>query len=159
MDWERVLVLLKDIAPSVTPVAAAVFSSILVDYPDDHLIIVVLANREAAGPSIGRDLARAALQLPGKKLLDLPVAPAEAAALSGTFESDEGKFEQFVQDGKVHFRVPGQSGSGGVLYRQSDTVYALPDGQEVHALIRNGRLVWGMLYSGGLMMDAVYRVR
>jgi CubicO group peptidase (beta-lactamase class C family) len=137
------------------------FSSILVEYPDDHLIMVVLANRAGgASLSTGRDLARAALELPEKKLLDLPVAPAEAAALSGTFDSDEGKFEQFVQNGKVHFRVLGQSGSDGVLYRQSDTVYALPDGQEeVHALIRNGQLVWGMVYSCGLMMDAVYRVR
>lgn len=135
------------------------FSSILVEYPDDHLIIVVLANRENAGIPIGMKLARAALRLPEKKLLDLPVAPSETAALSGTFDSDEGKIEQFVQNGQVHFRLPGQSGSNGVVYRQSEKVYALPGGQEVHALIRDGRMEWGLLYSCGLMMDAKYRVR
>jgi len=135
------------------------FSSILVEYPDDHLIIVVLANREDAGIPIGMGIARAALQLPKKTLLDLPVASLEAAALNGTFESDEGQIEQFVQNGQVHYRLPGQSGSGDVLYRQSASVYALPDGEEVHALIRDGRVEWGFVYSCGLMMDAMYRVQ
>jgi len=59
----------------------------------------------------------------------------------------------------VQFRLPGQSGSAGVLYRQSENVYALPSGQEVRLVIRNGRVEWGVLYSCGLMMDAKYRVQ
>src|SRR5262249_8548473 len=134
------------------------FSSILVEFPDDHVIVAVLTNTEGQAIAIGRELAAALLQLPGKKLLDLPVPAAEEAALTGTFDSDEGTFEQFVENHQVRFRTPGQPNSG-VLYRQSDNIYALPGGQELHIIMRNGRLDWGLLYSCGLMMDAVYRIR
>jgi hypothetical protein len=135
------------------------FSSILVEFPDDHVILAVLTNTEGPAIAIGRELAAAVLQLPGKRLLDLPVPAAEEAALTGTFDSDEGPIEQFVENHQVRFRIPGQQNSGGVLYRQSDNIYALPGGQEVHIIMRNGRVEWGLLYSCGLMMDAKYRTR
>jgi CubicO group peptidase (beta-lactamase class C family) len=135
------------------------FSSILVEYPDDHLIIVVLANREGANMAVAPQLARTALHLTEKKLLDLPVAPSEAAALNGTFDSDEGKVDLFVQNGQLHFRLSTPSNIEGVSYRQSDNVFALPGGREVHMLLRQGRMEWTIMYGCGLMMDAKYRVR
>ncbi|MCA1818431.1 MAG: hypothetical protein LC746_18995, partial [Acidobacteria bacterium] len=74
----------------------------------------------------------------------------------GTFDSDEGTVENFAREGKLHYRVP--PSREGVLLRQSENVYAVNENTEVHFVIRGGRATWGIVYTGGLMMDAVRRV-
>jgi hypothetical protein len=37
-------------------------------------------------------------------------------------------------------------------------VYAINENTEAHFLVRGGRAEWSMVYIGGLLMDAKYRV-
>ena len=138
------------------------FRPLLESFPDDHLTIVILMNMgDAASPSpvaVAPEIARAALGLAKKNtLLDLPVPGAELAALSGKYDSDEGPVEIFAHDGKLHYRIPG-SQIEGVLLRQAENVYAIDENAEAHFLVRGGRAEWSMVYIGGLLMDAKYRV-
>ena len=138
------------------------FNSVLESFPEDHLTIVVLMNTGyGAGPplAVGSAIARAMFGLPEKKLLrDLPVPQEELAALVGKCDSDEGLVENFEQDGKLHFRLPGKPIEG-VLLRQAANTYAVNENTEVHFLLRNGRSTWAIVYFDGLMLDAKPRVR
>jgi hypothetical protein len=137
------------------------FRPLLESFPDDHLTIVILMNMgDAASPSpvaVAPEIAQAALGLKKNAQLDLPVPGAELAALSGKYDSDEGPVEIFARDGKLHFRIPG-SEIEGVLRRQAENVYAIDENTEAHFLVRGGRAEWSMVYIGGLLMDAKYRV-
>jgi D-alanyl-D-alanine carboxypeptidase len=137
------------------------FRVLLESFPDDHLTIVILMNMgDAASPSpvaVAPEIARAALGLKKNALLDLPVSGAELAALSGKYDSDEGPVEIFARDGKLHYRIP-DSQIEGVVRRQAENVYAIDENTEAHFLVRGGRAEWSMVYIGGLLMDAKYRV-
>jgi D-alanyl-D-alanine carboxypeptidase len=137
------------------------FRVLLESFPDDHLTIVILMNMgDAASPSpvaVAPEIARAALGLKKNALLDLPVPDAELAALSGKYDSDEGPVEIFARDGKLHYRIPG-SQIEGVVRRQAENVYAIDENTEAHFLVSGGRAAWTMVYIGGLLMDAKYRV-
>jgi hypothetical protein len=115
---------------------------------------------DAASPSpvaVAPEIARAALGLKQEALLDLPVPGAELAALSGKYDSDEGPVEIFARDRKLHFRIPG-SQIEGVMQRQAENMYAIDEHTEAHFLVKGGRAAWSMVYVGGLLMDAKYRV-
>jgi len=139
------------------------FNAVMASFPDDHLSIVVLMNsRSGAGPSLALSaaIARALLGLPEKKTLrDLPVPNEELASLSpGTFTSDEGTVENFPRNGKLFFRdLP--SRAEGPLLRQGENVYAVNENTEVHFVVSQHRATWAIVYTGGLMMDAVRRVK
>lgn len=137
------------------------FRNVLESFPDDHLTIVILMNLGDAGaPSpiaIAAEIARATLGLKKNTLLDLPVPDAELAALSGKYDSDEGPVEIFGRDGKLHFRIPGTPIEG-VVQRQAENVYAINENTEARFLITGGRAQWSMVYTGGLLLDAKYRV-
>lgn len=142
------------------------FNAVLETFPDDHLTIVVLMNsRSGAGPSLalGESIARVMLGLLERKALrDLPVPQAELTALVGSYDSDEGSVENFAgpegQNAKLHFRVPGTKIEG-VMLRQAPNVYALNETTEVHFLLGRGHPTRAVVYVGGLMMDAKFRVR
>jgi CubicO group peptidase (beta-lactamase class C family) len=137
------------------------FRPLLESFPDDHLTIVILMNMgDAASPSpvaVAPEIARAALELKKNALLDLPVPGAELAALSGKYDSDEGSVEIFARDGKLHYRIPG-SQIEGVVRRQAENVYAIDENTEAHFVMSGGHAQWSMLYIGGLLLDAKYRV-
>lgn len=136
------------------------FSSVLETFPDDHLTVVVLINTESGSAlATATSIARAALGLPDKTLRDLPLSKEEQAALPGSFDSDEGTIEQFVLNDRLRFRLPKENGDGIPLLKQAENVYATDKDNEVHYLIRDGRAAWGVLYAGGLMMDAKRRGR
>jgi len=128
------------------------FNAILEDFPDDHLIVVVLTNSGAAFPTAAA-VARAALASSPPRPVDLPLTSEEAAALPGTFDSDEGPIEQFVRDGRLRFRIPGQPGDYPLL-RQADGSFVADDTTVVRYRIRDGKAVWGFAYEAGLMLDA-----
>lgn len=46
----------------------------------------------------------------------------------------------------------------GVLRRQAENVYAINDNTEARFVMSGGRAEWSMVYIGGLMLDAKYRV-
>jgi CubicO group peptidase (beta-lactamase class C family) len=137
------------------------FRNVFESFPDDHLTIVILMNLgDAASPppvAIAAEIARAALGLKKNALLDLPVPGAELAALSGKYDSDEGPVEIFARDGKLHFRIPGRQIEG-VVRRQAENVYAINENTEAHFVMSGGHARWSMLYIGGLLLDAKYRV-
>src|SRR6478672_3203494 len=137
------------------------FRNVFESFPDDHLTIVILMNLgDAASPpplATAAEIARAALGLKKNALLDLPVPGAELAALSGKYDSDEGPVEIFARDGKLHFRIA-QTKTEGVLLRQAKNVYAIDENIEVHFVMSGGHAQWSMLYIGGLLLDAKYRV-
>jgi D-alanyl-D-alanine carboxypeptidase len=136
------------------------FCSVLESFPGDHLTIVVLMNTgSGAGPPVvmATEIARTALGLKKNALLDLPVLPAELAAITGKYDSDDGIVEHFGRDGKLHYRIP-DSPIEGVLRRQAENVYAVDENTEVHFLVRGGHAEWEMVYNGGLFMGGSYRV-
>jgi len=137
------------------------FRNVFESFPDDHLTIVILMNIGDRGlPSpiaAAADIARAALGLKKNLPLDLPVPDAELTALSGKYDSDDGPVEIFARDGKLHFRIPGTPVEG-VVRRQAENVYAIDDHTEAHFQVKNGRAEWSIVYIGGLLLDAKYRL-
>ena len=139
------------------------FAAALESFPEDRLTVVVLVNtgNGASLPlSFAAAIARLVLGLPEKKTLrDLTVPQEELATMApGTFNSDEGTVEIFARDGKLFYRDQ-PSRAEGPLLRQSENVYAVNENTEVHFVIRGGRATWGNVYTGGLMMDAIRRMR
>jgi CubicO group peptidase (beta-lactamase class C family) len=135
------------------------FRTVLENFPDDHLTIVVLINTEG-GPalSIAAAIARAALRIPPSPLLDLPLSAQEVSDLPGTYDSDEGPVRVFVRDGKLRFS-PGSSPESMTLLRQTENIYALDENNEVRFLVNRGHAQWGVHYAGGLMLDPKYFVK
>jgi D-alanyl-D-alanine carboxypeptidase len=138
------------------------FAAALESFPDDHLTVAVLVNSEVgAGPALilASTIARFILGVPAENALrDLPVPKEELTSLLGAFNSDEGTVENFARDGKLHFRDQ-PTGAEGLLRRQAENVYALDENLKIHFLVRDRRATWAIVYTGGLMMDAVRRVR
>jgi len=137
------------------------FRNVFESFPDDHLTIVILTNLGDAGSpppvAVAAEIARAALGLKKNALLDLPVPDVELAALGGKYDSDEGPVELSARDGKLHYRIPGTQIEG-LVRRQAENLYAIDENTEAHFLLRGGRATWCMVYTGGLLMDAKYRV-
>jgi len=138
------------------------FGNAMVYYPDDDLSVVVLTNTGSdAGPALAlaTAIARPLLGLPEKKEpVNLDVPADELAALTGTFESDDATVENFAKDGKLHFRVR-PNGPEGVLLRQSKNVYSLTPDVEIRFVVRDGHASYGLVYTGGLLMDVARPVR
>lgn len=137
------------------------FRSALMSFPDDHLTIAVLMNIDNPSQSplaVAARIAQEVLGIAPKTIAELPVPPEELAALTGvTFDSDDGKVENFASGGKVHFRIPDPKFEG-ALQRIAPNVYTFADGAEIHFVVRDGRAVWAMVYRGGFLADAKYAV-
>ena len=65
--------------------------------------------------------------------------------------------EIFARDGKLHFRIPGTPIEG-IARRQAENVYAINENTEARFLLNGGKAEWSMVYIGGLLLDAKYRV-
>ena len=66
--------------------------------------------------------------------------------------------ENFARDEKLYYRdLPTRE--EGVLPRQAANRYAVNENTEVHFVVRDGSATWAIVYTGGLMMDAIRRVR
>ncbi|MFN2579305.1 MAG: serine hydrolase domain-containing protein [Pyrinomonadaceae bacterium] len=139
------------------------FAAALESFPDDHLTVVVLVNTGNGADlplSLAAAIARLMLGLSEQKTVrDLTVPQQELAALApGTFNSDEGTVENFAREGKLFYRDL-TSRSEGPLLRQSANVYAVNENTEVRFVVRRGQATWALVYTGGLMMDVVRRVK
>jgi D-alanyl-D-alanine carboxypeptidase len=86
------------------------FSSMLSGYPDDSLIIVVLANNDGANPGrVAQRIARAAFGIAEPAVRDLPVTAAERARFAGTYRlSDELSLKVFTQGDSLMAQATGQ---------------------------------------------------
>jgi CubicO group peptidase (beta-lactamase class C family) len=138
------------------------FRAVLETFPDDHLTIVVLMNTGNGSdlPALmGAEIFRAATGSQMPTPLDLTVPTNELSAIANTrFDSDDGTVEQLEKNGKLCFRVPGSNFEGALL-RRAENVYNVQDTNfEVRFVVRDGRAIWGQVYTGGLFMDAKYRV-
>jgi CubicO group peptidase (beta-lactamase class C family) len=135
------------------------FRTVMATFPEKHLTIAVLANTEDA-PSIpiAAAIARLAFGLPEERLLDLPVPQEELDGSLGTFDSDDGMIRVFARDGKLRGIPSNLTGEGTLMRRQAPYTYALDGDHVIRCYPRNGKVEWGVLYSGGLMMDPKRRV-
>ena len=119
----------------------------------------MLANTEGApSVTVAAAIARLALGLPEEPLLDLAIPKEELDAFPGTFDSDEGPVRLFARDGKLRAIEDNQTGEGTLLRRQAPYAYAIDKDHIIHFFTRNGKVEWGVLYAGGLMMDPKRRV-
>jgi CubicO group peptidase (beta-lactamase class C family) len=138
------------------------FGNAMLFYPDDDLSVVVLTNTGSnAGTALAlaTAIARPLLGLPETNApANLSVPADELAALTGTFESDEGTVETFAKEGKLHFRVH-PAGAEGILLRQSKNVFSVSPDIRVRFVVRDGRAQYSFLYTGGLLMDVARRVQ
>ncbi|MFL6373921.1 MAG: serine hydrolase domain-containing protein [Pyrinomonadaceae bacterium] len=135
------------------------FGSVLLNYPNDHLTVVVLMNTGSsshAALEIAAKIGRMILKVTPEKQVDLPVPADELNVLPGFYDSDEGPVEVFTDNSKLHFRIPGTEVSG-ILKRQGRNWYAVNSDTEVHFLVRNGNCVWNSVYLDGLFMDSKRR--
>ena len=138
------------------------FRAMVETFPEDHLTIVVLMNTgngSDAGAIMGADIYRAVMGLMPPKVLDLPVPARELAAIiNARLDSDDGPVESFSKEGKLFFRIPGTSFELPML-RRAENVFNVQDvNTMVLFTIRDGHVIWGQAYAGGLFMDAKYRV-
>lgn len=102
------------------------FSSMLSAYPDDSLIVVVLANSEDANTGrIAQRIARAAFGLTEPVVRDLPVSAAEATRFAGNYRlNDALDLRVFARGDSLMMQATGQGASrllsqGGGVFRAS----------------------------------------
>ena len=137
------------------------YATALASFPDDHVTVVVLMNTDVGSGTplrLAGAIARAALGLPEKKVRDLGVPARELAAISGIYESDDGRIETFGRDGKLYFRqLP--AGAEAPLRREGEDLYAVDENTEVRFYERDGRAQWVVAYTGGLMTGASRHVK
>ena len=134
------------------------FNTALEYFPNDQLTVVVLTNTDNHGAaSLAGALARSAFELGPSNLTDSAVPDAEAAALTGVFESDDGAIESYRCGEKLCGKPPGAP-QGRALRRQGPFRYAADADTEVRFQQNPRGSEWGFVYTGGLLVDAKRRV-
>ena len=112
------------------------FASALITFPDDTLIIAVLANSEDANATrIGQRIARAALGIPEPVVRDLPLTAAERAAYEGTYQLRDVRLRIFARGDSLLGQASGQASFG--LLAQGDHTFVAtfdPDTRVVFAM-------------------------
>jgi D-alanyl-D-alanine carboxypeptidase len=137
------------------------FRNVLFRFPDDDLTIVVLTNTDGGEPSAGliaSRIARAVLGIADELLRDEPLPSALGEELSGTFESAEGAMIVSVRDGKLGFQSAPQGPFTPLRYQGKRAFAILPDVTLI-MMPDSGKAQWGVLYVGGIFIDAGRRVR
>jgi len=133
------------------------FTSILQSFPDEGVTIAVLSNTDgAAVANVAARIARAVFRIEPRDLLDLSVPAAEAQALTGTFDSDEGGVEAVPCGDKMCFRFAGGPVQGG-MKRQAAFEYAVDANTAIRFHQRAGFADWAFVYHAGFLTDAKYR--
>ncbi|HMD36005.1 MAG TPA: serine hydrolase domain-containing protein [Vicinamibacterales bacterium] len=135
------------------------YKIILESFPDDGVMIAVLSNTETASvAAVAGALARAALGLEPREPTDSPVPPAEALAIAGTFDSDEGPIELFTCADRICFRSP-DGAVRGTQKRRAPFAYDVGPEVVVRFDRRVGRPDWVFVYSAGLLTDGKRRTK
>jgi CubicO group peptidase (beta-lactamase class C family) len=133
------------------------FTSILQSFPDDGVTIAVLSNTDGARvANVSAQIASTIFGIEHHDPQDLSVPAAEAQAVTGTFDSDEGPVETLPCGDKMCFRIPGSGVQSGVK-RQAPFVYALDANTTVRFHQRAARADWAFVYRAGFLSDAKYR--
>jgi len=135
------------------------FQNVFVRYPDDDLTIVILTNTYPGSPSpqlIAARIAREVLGIPPPSIRDEPL-PSDVADLLGTFASSEGSVLVSVRDGKLGFQPEGKGPFIPVHYL-GDRKFAITPDDVVVMFPSRGKVMWGVLYQGGILMDVTRRV-
>lgn len=101
--------------PAILPIGVlAGFTSVLAYFPEQDLIIVVLANsRHAWVQTLVRQMAQAVMGLPAPVEHDLPVAAAVAKRLVGNYDDRMFKFRVYLQSDNSTFTSPSWAIHGG----------------------------------------------
>jgi CubicO group peptidase (beta-lactamase class C family) len=132
------------------------FLTVLDDYPDDSLSVVVLANSESARPGrLAQEIARVVLGIPAPRVLDLPLTVADRTRFTGTYALGPLQVRVSEAGGKLQAQATGQNAFG--LRWQGDSTF-------VAAFDENVRLVFQpagqpqaksfVLYQGGITQTA-----
>jgi len=88
------------------------FRSQKASYPDDSLIVVVLANNETDLPDrLEKTITRWALELPVEPPQDVPIAAADLARLAGAYGQADQGIRIFPEDGRLMLQLPGDQPS------------------------------------------------
>jgi hypothetical protein len=143
------------------------FTNVLLALPDDDLTIVVLTNSSQGGAlGLAGGIASAVLALPEPAVTDGPVPVGERDAITGSYESDEGKVEVFADPKGLRLRpltsdgapaAAGPAGSGLPLHRLGPWRYAVDAHTTVAFQASPGRTRWATHYVWGLFMGAAER--
>jgi D-alanyl-D-alanine carboxypeptidase len=133
------------------------FSASLITFPAQHLTVVVLTNTGNGGAiPLAAAIARSAFEIGPPALRDSSVPAAEAAAVSGVFDSDSGAIEIYRCGRALCARPPGTE-QGQALRRQQAFTYAVDPDLEIRFQPDRRPSVWVFAYNGGLLMDAKRR--
>ena len=128
------------------------FSTDLANYPDDSLVIVVLANSEDANATrLSVRIARAALGIPEPVVRDLPLSAADRARFEGSYRlTDALTLRVFSQGDSLMSQATGQS-SFRLLY-QGEREFRPSFDNNVRVVFEvdaSGRATTLILYQGG----------
>ncbi len=137
------------------------FHSKLEIFPDDRLVIAVLANTGGGlVDEVADKLARAAMHLPEPKILDLPLTEEQAAPYQGRFEFADVpvKLEFRYQDGRLHVANVPADGSPPTfrpLRYQGNHVFLAPEVRARLTFTVDGGKATGLqAEQGGLTLQA-----
>ena len=133
------------------------FSASLITFPAEQLTVAVLTNTGNGGAiPLAAAIARSAFEMAPLALRDSSVPGAEAAAITGVFDSDTGAIEIYACGKAVCARPPGAA-KGQPLKRQGAFSYAVDPDLEIRFPPNRRPSEWVFAYNGGLLMDAKRR--
>jgi CubicO group peptidase (beta-lactamase class C family) len=132
------------------------FLSILDDYPDDSLSVVVLANSESARPGrLAQEIARVVLGAPAAAVADLPLGAADRSRFAGTYALGPLQVRVFETGGRLQAQATGQSAFG--LRWQGDSTFVAAFDDDVRLVFQPAGQPQAkafVLYQGGITQTA-----
>ena len=103
------------------------FTSVLVYFPKQDLIIAALTNsRHALLQTVVERVARAVIGLKEPKLLDLPISAIQLGRVVGNYDDAMFKFRIYAESGQLYIHVP-DFGSPQRLQYQGGEMFATPE--------------------------------
>jgi CubicO group peptidase (beta-lactamase class C family) len=138
--------------------------SVLARYPDDDVTIVVLVNTDGADEdalTVAGNVARVVLELGEPELVDLPVAPADAAAYGGTYQRSADRFRIYPEAGHLRRAVEGSDRPPGKLLHQGQGSFAFTVAYPMNRLVFHvvgERAVGSSEYYNGIFAEYSRRV-
>ena len=131
------------------------FSSAVVVYPSDQLVIVVLCNTDSPllpAWQLEERIARVVLDLPPGTTLDLPTPPSDLSTFAGRWISSGEALQIYEDQGHLVVARPGSSNLP-LLYQGDGRYFIYGPEHELRFAAVGGRSAWILHYEAGLFMS------
>ncbi len=135
------------------------YTTVLMSFPADHLVIAVMQNCEGGYSStrVATEIARSLLHLGEDKPKDLAVRPDILKLHFGVYRSEDGEMEVFVKNGKLRYRPKGSQDAGIAAAYQGGYVFSSQPNFRERLVVQGDQVPFIQLYQGPMFGEVAVR--